>query len=114
MRNPKVWVYAQRMTYEARIVDVPGSGLRLEPAEGSTAPDQPTEVNLLGIAMARALSAAGYEHHAETRDADLQTLGALFAGEAVMPWRHPEPVEDAVLVCESGPTGPVCRVERRS
>jgi hypothetical protein len=106
-------VYAQRMTYVARIVDVPGSGLRLEPAEGSVAPDQPTEVNLLGMAVALALGAAGYKHHSETRDPELQTLDALLAGEAVMPWRHPAEPGDAVLVCETGPAGPQCRVEHR-
>jgi hypothetical protein len=99
--------------YVARIVEVPGRGLRLEPAEGSTAPDQPTEVNLLGMAAALALGAAGYEHHPETRDAELQTLDALLAGEAVMPWRHPEQSDDAVLVCETGSAGPRCRVEHR-
>jgi hypothetical protein len=101
------------MTYVARIVDVPGSGLRLEPAEESVAPEQPTEVNLLGMAVALALGAAGYEHHPETRDPELQTLDALLAGDAVMPWRHPEESGDAVLVCETGPGGPVCRVEQR-
>ncbi|MEV6283126.1 hypothetical protein [Kribbella sp. NPDC051770] len=101
------------MTYVARIVDVPGSGLRLEPAEGSVAPELPNDVNLLGMAAALALGAAGYKHHPEVRDPEMQTLEALLAGEAVMPWRHPESPADAVLVCETGPGGPQCRVEQR-
>jgi hypothetical protein len=97
--------------YVARIVDVPGSGLRLEPVEGSARPEQPTEVNLLGMAVALALGAAGYQHHPQTRDPELQTLDALIAGEAVMPWHHPERQGDAVVVCEPGPAGFRCRVE---
>ena len=54
-----------------------------------------------------------YHHQPELRDPELQTLEALLAGEAVMPWRPahaygPEPY----LVCDRSATGPpVCRVE---
>jgi len=74
-------------TYDARVVDIPGEGIRLEPAPGSAAPDKPNDVNLLGMAVALALGASGYEHHPEPRNPELQTLDALLAGEATMPWR---------------------------
>lgn len=97
--------------YVARIVEVPEQGLRLEPTADSTAPDQPTQVNLLGLAVALALGAAGYEHHPEPRDAETQTVEALLAGSAVIPWRHPAPPGDQRVVCDlTGPT-PRCRVE---
>jgi hypothetical protein len=74
-------------TYDARVLDIPGEGIRLEPAEGSAVPGKPNDVNLLGMAVALALGASGYEHHPEPRDPELQTLDALLAGEATMPWR---------------------------
>jgi hypothetical protein len=74
--------------YTARIVDVPGRGIRLEPAGGSAVPDQPNDVDLLAIGIAFALGAAGYEHHPEPRDPEAQTLEGLLAGTAVMPWRR--------------------------
>ena len=57
-------------------------------------PEQPNDVNLLGMAVALALGASGYEHHPEPRDPQLQTLDALLAGEATMPWRA-RPAEQA-------------------
>lgn len=75
--------------YVARVVDVPDDGIRLEPAEGSVVPDEPNAVNLLGMAVALALGAADYEHHPEPRNPELQTIAALLAGDAVMPWRAP-------------------------
>jgi hypothetical protein len=97
--------------YVARIVEVPEHGIRLEPADGSVAPDQPTEVNLLGVAIAMALGGAGYRHHAEQRDPELQTLDALLTGDAVMPWRKTgEPGGTAYVVCELNDGRPTCEV----
>lgn len=96
--------------YVARIVEIPDHGIRLEPAEGSVAPEEPTEVNLLGMAIALALGAAGYRHHAEQRDAELQTLDALLAGDAVMPWKPAEAGRTPYVVCELNDGRPTCEV----
>ncbi|HET6987462.1 MAG TPA: hypothetical protein VFI00_12645 [Kribbella sp.] len=96
--------------YVARIVEVPDHGIKLEPAEGSVAPDEPTEVNLLGMAIALALGAAGYRHHTEQRDPELQTLAALLSGDAVMPWRPAEDGSSPYLVCELNDGKPTCEV----
>jgi hypothetical protein len=74
-------------TYTARIVEVAGHGLRLVPTDDATIPEQPNEAHLLGLSIALALGAAGYEHHPEPRDPRVQTIEALLAGDAVMPWR---------------------------
>ncbi len=100
-------------SYVARIVQVPDHGIRFEPTEETVPPEQPTEVNLLGMAIALALGAAGYRHHPEPRDPELQTLAALLTGEAVMPWL---PATDATtntyIVCEVTPAGPHCQVQQ--
>ena len=96
--------------YVARIVEVPDHGIKLEPVEESVAPKEPTEVNLLGMAIALALGAAGYHHHAEQRDPELQTLDALLSGDAVMPWRPAEGGSTAYLVCELNDGRPTCEV----
>jgi hypothetical protein len=98
------------MKYVARIVEVPDHGIRLEPGEDAVVPEQPTEVNLLGMAIALALGAAGYRHHAEQRDPELQTLDALLAGEAVMPWKPAETGGTAYMVCELNDGRPTCEV----
>ena len=95
------------MNYVARIVEVPEHGIKLEPVDGTTVPDQPTEVNLLGMAIALALGAAGYKHHAEQRDPELQTLDALLVGDAVMPWK---PGAGGYMVCELNDGRPICEV----
>jgi hypothetical protein len=99
--------------YVARIVELRGRGIRLEPTEVSERPDQPNEVNMLGLAIALALGSAGYHHHPEPRDPELQTLDALLAGEAVMPWRPERPNDtEQYLVCERAASGPpICRVQ---
>jgi hypothetical protein len=99
--------------YVARIMELRGHGIRLEPTEDSERPDRPNEVNMLGLAIALALGSAGYRHHPEPRDPELQTLDALLAGQAVMPWRPERPNESAqYLVCERSASGPpVCRVQ---
>jgi hypothetical protein len=100
-------------SYVARIVDVPDHGIRLEPTEDSISPDQPNQTNLLALAIAMALGAAGYHHHPEPRDPGLQTLDTLLAGEAVMPWLSRTPSGDTTyLVCDLSPT-PRCRLEQR-
>lgn len=97
--------------YVARIVEVPDHGIKLEPVADSAAPEQPTEVNLLGMAIALALGAAGYRHHAEQRDPELQTLDALLSGEAVMPWRATRSSSDApYIVCDLTDGPPTCEV----
>ena len=96
--------------YVARVVEIADHGIRLEPAEGSVAPEEPTEVNLLGMAIALALGAAGYRHHAEPRDAELQTLDALLAGDAVMPWKPAESGGTPYVVCELNDGRPTCEV----
>ena len=96
--------------YVARIVEVPDHGIKLEPGEGTTVPEKPTEVNLLGMAVALALGAAGYRHHAEQRDSELQTLDALLAGDAVMPWKPAHAGATAYLVCELNDGRPTCEV----
>ena len=99
--------------YVARIVEVPDQGIKLEPVADSIAPEQPTEVNLLGMAIALALGAAGYRHHAEQRDPELQTLDALLSGDAVMPWRATgsgSPSEASYVVCDLTDGPPTCEV----
>jgi|tagenome__1003787_1003787.scaffolds.fasta_scaffold20948759_2 hypothetical protein len=96
--------------YVARIVEVPDHGIKLEPAESTTVPAEPTEVNLLGMAIALALGAAGYQHHEEQRDPELQTIAALLAGDAVMPWKPAESGSTAYLVCELNDGRPTCEV----
>lgn len=101
--------------YVARIVDVPEHGIRLEPAEDSARPGQPSETNMLALAVAHALGAAGYHHHPEPRDPELQTLDALLAGEAVMPWLSATAAgEETFIVCDPSATGlPKCHLEQR-
>jgi hypothetical protein len=106
--------------YAARVVDIPDEGIRLEPTPDSAVPEQPNEVNLLGMAVALALGTAAYEHHPEPRDPQLQTIEALLAGDAVMPWRARratgkprDPRAVPYIVCER--TGNVfkCAVQQR-
>jgi hypothetical protein len=102
-------------SYVARIVDVPDHGIRLEPADDSERSGEPTATNLLAMSAALALGAAGYRHHPEPRNPGLQTLDALLAGEAVMPWVSDTSAGDnTYLVCTPTSTGlPHCRVEHR-
>ena len=60
--------------------------------------------------IALALGAAGYHHHAEQRDPELQTLDALLAGDAVMPWKPAESGSTAYIVCELNDGRPTCEV----
>lgn len=99
--------------YVARIVEVPDHGIKLEPGEGTSVPEAPTEVNLLGMAIALALGAAGFHHHSEQRDPELQTLDALLAGDAVMPWKPAESGSTAYLVCELNDGVPTCEVRSK-
>jgi hypothetical protein len=96
--------------YVARIVEVADHGIKLEPVEGSVPPAGPNEVNLLGMAIALALGAAGYHHHSEQRDPELQTLDALLSGDAVMPWRPATPGSTPHIVCELNGGRPTCEV----
>jgi hypothetical protein len=104
--------------YTARIVDVPGEGIRLEPTEDSTIPEQPTAADQLALAVALALGAADYEHHPEPRNPELQTVEAMLAGEAVLPWwAGAEPTKSGVearVVCETSESGVAkCTVQRQ-
>ena len=97
--------------YVAQIVEVPDHGIRLEPAADSVVPEQPTDVNLLGMAIALALGAAGYRHHAEQRDPELQTLDGLLSGDAVMPWRATGSGGGTpYIVCQLNDGRPTCEV----
>ncbi|MCA1219681.1 hypothetical protein [Streptomyces sp. 8L] len=102
--------------YAARVVDVPDQGIRLAPVDGAAVPGEPTEANLLGMAVALALGAADYEHHPKPRDPGLQTIEALLAGDAVMPWRATAEVAGTVpyVVCDRSASGHYsCRVQHR-
>ncbi|MGW1342425.1 hypothetical protein ACWCOV_15365 [Kribbella sp. NPDC002412] len=96
--------------YVARIVEVPDHGIKLAPEAGAVVPDQPAEVNLLGMAIAFALGSAGYRHHAEQRDPELQTLATLLTGDAVMPWFATSAGGTAYVVCELNDGRPTCEV----
>jgi hypothetical protein len=103
--------------YTARIVDVPGEGIRLAPTDESTIPDQPTAADQLALAIALALGAADYEHHPEPRNPELQTVEAMLAGDAVLPWwAGAEPghsAGEAHVVCEISDSGVAkCTVQR--
>ena len=74
-------------SYTADIIDVPSHGIRLRPEHGADVPRAPSEQNLLALAIAMALGAAGYEHHPEPRDPGLQTIDALLEGHTTAPWR---------------------------
>ena len=106
-------------TYTAEIVEAAGSGIGLRPAAGSTIPTEPSEVNLLGLAIALAMGAAGYEHHAEPRDPEIQTIGGLLTGDVTMPWRVSRPPASEAgalyVVCDRSDSGTwKCRIEQPS
>jgi hypothetical protein len=94
--------------YVAHIIDVPDQGIRLEPTADSSIPTQPNDLELLGLGIALAVGAADYEHHPEPRDPQIQTISALVAGDATMPWRasaRPEPGTVPHVVCERSDAG---------
>jgi hypothetical protein len=84
-------------SYTADIIDVPSHGIRLQPEQGADVPRAPGEQNLLALAIAMALGAAGYEHHPEPREPGLQTIDALLEGHSTAPWRAGR--------ADGGPTG---------
>jgi hypothetical protein len=92
--------------YTAQVVEVPGEGVRLEPAAGSVTPELPNELNLLAMSVALALGRASYEHHPEPRDQEVQTIEALLGGRATMPWRRGGPdAETHFVSCEESASG---------
>lgn len=96
--------------YVARIVQVSDHGIRFVPAEGTVPPEQPTEVNLLGMAIALALGAAGYRHHPEPRNSRAPDPGRSPRRRGVMPWLPAtDAATDAYIVCELTPAGPTAR-----
>jgi hypothetical protein len=104
-------------SYRARVAEIHAQGILLQPDAGTTVPDDPSQVNLLVLAIAAALGAAGYEHHPEVRSSELESLDALVAGEVAIPWRPVAPRADGAdepqLVCERLPSSAWrCRVER--
>ncbi len=100
--------------YSAEIVEA-GDGVRLRPAGDASIPTDLTEVHLLGLAIALAMGAAGYEHHPQPRDPESQTIDGLLAGEVTMPWRMTRAAAGAGatrVVCGRSDTGSwKCRVE---
>jgi hypothetical protein len=91
-------------SYTAAIVYTPATGVRLRP-EGGEVPADANDVNLLGMSIALALGRAGYAHHPEPRDPELQTIDALIAGDAVMPWCRPDDEGDQRITCTRGAGG---------
>jgi hypothetical protein len=103
-------------SYTAEIADVPDQGVRLRPTDPAAIPAEPSEANLLALAIALAMGAADYEHHPEPRDPGIQTIDGLLAGDTTMPWRpaggqHP----GHYLVCErSGSASWRCHVQQQA
>lgn len=107
-------------SYTADIIDVPSHGIRLRPEPGADVPRAPSEQNLLALAIALALGAAGYEHHPEPRDPGLQTIDALLEGHTTAPWRagqagsgDGQPPGHAVVCQRSKSAAWSCHVEDR-
>lgn len=102
-------------TYSAELRNLPDHGLQLQPSAASVVPDQPEDLNLLALAVAIALGRAGYEHHPEPRDPEIQTFDALLRGETTAPWRPETGVDDQPthIRCEQLPTRVwTCTVDR--
>jgi hypothetical protein len=105
--------------YVARIVEVEGTGIRLQPTEDAKVPGGGNDVNLLALAVALALGHAAYHHHPEIRDAQIDTIDGLLSGEVTMPWvptdghGHVDCPDDApYIVCELMSGGAVhCKVQ---
>jgi hypothetical protein len=99
--------------YAAEIVGVPAHGVRLRPTDPPSIPAEPGEANLLALAIALAMGAAGYEHHPEPRDPGIQTIDGLLAGDVAMPWRTAGGQQPGhYIVCErSGPGTWKCHVQ---
>jgi hypothetical protein len=102
-------------SYRAEIVEA-GQGVRLRPEDETAIPDDMNEVHLLGLAIALAMGAAGYEHHPQPRDPENQTVDGLLAGEVTMPWRLVQPAAGSSsashVVCDRSDSGSwKCRVE---
>lgn len=103
-------------SFTAEIVEVPGHGVRLRPAgplATPATPADPGEANLLALAIALAMGAAGYEHHPEPRDPGIQTIDGLLAGDAAMPWRAAggQPPGHYVVCERSGPGSWKCHLQ---
>jgi hypothetical protein len=103
-------------SYTAEIVDVPAQGVRLRPADPPAIPVEPGEANLLALAIALAMGAAGYEHHPEPRDPGIQTIDGLLAGDTAMPWRPAGGQQPGhYMVCErSASASWKCHVQRQA
>jgi hypothetical protein len=100
--------------YTAEIVEeAGGGGVRLRPTDGTAIPTELNEIHLLGLAIALAMGAAGYEHHPEPRDPDL-TIDTLLTGEVTMPWQRPAGggAQASRVVCERSDSAAWrCRIE---
>lgn len=98
--------------YRAEIVEA-DDGVRLRPAGDASIPTDVNEIHLLGLAIALAMGAAGYEHHPRPRDPESQTIDGLLAGEVTMPWRMTGGGAGAArVVCDRSDAGSwKCRVE---
>jgi hypothetical protein len=87
----------------------------LQPESGTAVPTDPSDVNLLALAVAMALGAADYEHHPEPRSSEMQSLEGMLAGETAIPWRpgpaRRDPAGEAILICERQPSSTwKCRI----
>jgi hypothetical protein len=103
-------------SYQARVVEIRDQGILLQPDSGRAIPTEPSDVNLLALAVAMALGAADYEHHPEPRSSEMQSLDGMLAGETAIPWRPGPSRRDAAgepyVVCERLPSSAwTCRLE---
>jgi hypothetical protein len=99
--------------YSAEIVEEAGGAVRLRPADGTAIPTELNEVHLLGLAIALAMGAAGYQHHPEPRDPDI-TIDALLTGDVAMPWQGPSGggTQASRIVCDRSDSAAWrCRIE---
>jgi hypothetical protein len=96
--------------FTAQLVEIADEGVRLAPTLDTVVPDDPSEVNLLALAVLHALGLAGWQHHPTPRDPKVQTLRGALAGEVSLPWQ-PGASSAGYVVCERQPSSVwICRL----